>query len=60
LLDVLDGFGIIRKGSKVASSNSDLRLGLNTHNARPMKATITTTVPRPRIIPISIRITVCF
>ena len=29
-------------------------------DARPIKATITTTVPRQRIIPISMQITVCF
>ena len=46
-------------GNIVASSNSDLRLGLNTHKAKPIKATITSKVPRPRIIPISIQITVC-
>src|ERR1700712_1995979 len=51
--------GSSAKGSNVASSNSALRRGLNTHSARPIKATITTTVPRPRIIPISIAITVC-
>jgi len=52
--------GSSAKGSWVASSKSFLRRGLNTHSARPTKATITTTVPRPRIIPISISVTVCF
>jgi len=45
------------KGSMAASVKLSLRLLLYAQNTRPIKATKINTVPKPRNVPISIKIT---
>ncbi len=46
------------KGSSAASAKLSLRLLLYAQNTRPRKATKIISVPKPRNVPISIKITV--